>query len=212
MSIPLPTVKTGDHLRLQPLSLLWYYLSYGFLITIAYLCNKSFILLHPNKTLPTNVTSPRNRTIHSYFPEGEVEEFLDKHYPLPQSRYWISSSKYNERVQGQNLPPYSPAIVLDGPLSGPRLRQGAIIIQKHTLLYIQNEWGRCPSRIDYITTEAVNLHSGNIFQLHIPLRLMDRHRLYDESPWSPFNCPLPLNEIPPKFKPSLHSSQSESSV
>ena len=175
-------------------TLLWYYLRCGILTPIAYLCNKSFLIHHPNRIFPSVIAPPRNNSIHSLSPTPEMYNYVTTHSsPPPPLRRWMDPQQLTQALSRD--PPLHRAIILDGDLSGPPLRQGLLIIQNGNIVYIQEELGRWPSRDNYITTSAVSLSRLNSFRLFLPVHQVDRYGIRDDSPMSPFSNPLPLTLI-----------------
>jgi len=176
-------------------SILWYYIRCGVLTPIAYLGNRSFLLHHPNRIFPTTIAPSRNTTIHSLVPTRDMFNYITQHcaLPPPPLRRWRNPSKITTLLP--QTPPLRRAIILDGEITGPSLRQGMIFIQNHNIIYIQEEFGRWPTRDDYIVTSAVSLSLNNTFRLFLPVHQVDRYGLLDNSPLSPFNNPLPLTQV-----------------
>jgi hypothetical protein len=189
-----PITITTEHNPLHhSLLIIWYYLCRGILTAIAYVFNRSFLIHHPSHLFPTNVSPPWNRTIHSFYPSSTMRQYLHPRYPTPlPNRIWLHPHHLPARMIGEN--PLFRAIILDGKISGPPLRQGMIALQQKHLIYIGEELGRWPSREDYITTYAVSISTNNSFRLFIPIQLVDRYGIHDSSPLSPFSNPIPLNE------------------
>lgn len=184
---------TLTHL-LYLLTLTWYYVQYGLLYPIAHLFNKSFLIYHPNRIFPTNLAPPRNNTIHSFTPTGEMyRHIMTLTSPPPPLRRWLHPQQLQEHLSQERPLPH--AIILEGDLSGPPLRQGTIIIQNGHIVYIRQEFGRWPTRDDYITTTAISLVLNNSFRLFLPIRQMDRYGIIDNSPPSLFRNPLPLAHV-----------------
>jgi hypothetical protein len=68
-SLPTPKGRilyVGEYLR--------YYLLYALLLPIAYLFNRSFLILHPDRVVPTFITPPYNHDIRTFdIPWMEIE-------------------------------------------------------------------------------------------------------------------------------------------
>lgn len=176
------------------LAIIWYYIKYGLLTPIAYIFNISFLIYHPDLIFPTNIAPPRNTTIHSFTPTGEMHNYIMQHSPPPPPlRQWFHPQQLQNHLSDER--PFSHAITLEGEVNGPPLRQGTVIIQNSHVVYIQNELGRWPTRDDYLTTTAISLIFNNSFRLFLPVRQMDRQGLIDYSDPSPFRNPLPLAHI-----------------
>ena len=88
--------------------------------------------------------------------------------------------------------PYTPAIMLEGHLSGPLLCEGMVFLQQNQMIYINKEFGRWPSCDNYITTYAINISTNISFRLFIPIELMDQYGVFDSAPYSMFCRPLTL--------------------
>jgi len=169
-----------------------YYVCCATLTIIAYLCNTSFLIHHPNRILPTIVSPPRNRTIYSIRPTARMEDHIHTRSPLsPSYRRWLSPPDLISLKHLNPLPPR--AITLSGNLSGPLLRQGMIILQRNYIIYLQEEHGRWPSRDDHILTTAFSITQGVTFKLFIPIHYFDRQGILDESPRSLLENSIPLN-------------------
>ena len=176
------------------LNLVKYYLYYGIIIPIAYLFNQSYLLQHPNRPFPTIISPALNNTIHSFFPNSHIQGQLP--HPLPPSpsqRHWSNPQELQQRIMHD--PPLTCAIILQGPLSGPPLRQGMIIMQQDSTVYIQEEIGRWPCREDFIATHSVNLQTGTTFRLFIPAHQTYELGIQDDTPRSPFRTPITLTEL-----------------
>lgn len=181
----MPATLTLSHL----IRMIWFYSSYGILTIIAYLLNKSFLVLRPGHTFPTVVSPPWNNTIHSLNLTEQMAELIHPRYlhAFPQRR-WFAPDRVLHLLPSHE--PYSPAIILKGRLSGPPLHEGMILLQQHQVIFIDKEFGRWPTRDNYITTYVISIPTNVSFRLFIPIELMDRCGMYDESPYSPFCRPI----------------------
>jgi hypothetical protein len=186
-----------------------YYLYHGILTPITFLFNRSYLLRHPERNLPTLIAPARNYSIHSFTPPLD----LTKQHALPDpppKRHWCHPKDLDKRTPDK--PKLESSIVPNGELVGPALRQGMIILQQDCQVYIQEEIGRWPTRDDYLLTLCINLESQHTFRLFIPVSFMDRSAVYDESPRCPLRTPFSLIEAI-HYRRSLHpSSASISSV
>lgn len=171
-------------------AIIWYHIRYRIFLLIAFTINRSFIISHPDHVFPSTITPPWNTTIHSLRPTNQMMECIRNHYTPSYQRRWLSPDRLLQQIPTPD--PYTPAIVLEGCLSGPLLREGMVFLQQNQAIYIDKEFGRWPSRDNYITTYAVNISTNISFRLFIPIELMDRYGVFDSAPYSMFCRPLTL--------------------
>ena len=183
------TVHWIQHLSID----IQYYAQLVILTPIAYIFNQSFIIDHPGDIFPTLISPAQNSTIHSFYPSLNQKVHLFNRYDTPPpQRLWLRAEDLHQRMVGDHI---ERAITLEGTLSGPPLRQGMMVIQRHHLIFIGQELGRWPTHQDYIITYAVDINSGNTFPLFIPLHHIDRYGIHDDNPLSPLCTPIPLASI-----------------
>jgi hypothetical protein len=133
------------------LAIIGYYLRRGTFTPIAFLFNKSFTVNHPDHLFPIIISPSWNHTIHSFYPDIKIKAYIKDKFSLPPTeRHWWDSKRFEERLKTEI--PIPRAIVLDGNLSGPLLRQGIMFIQDSNIIFIGEEVGRYPRREDYLTT------------------------------------------------------------
>ena len=174
--------------------LIKYHLIRLFFTIIAYTLNKSFLIQHPYHVYPSRISTPWNQTIHSFIPPPAMQEHLFKyHPPPPQTRHWPKPEEVLNKLSFNS--PIARAITLQGNLSGPELHQGVMFLQGSHLIYIQAEHGRWPTRDNFISCTAINIHFDLTFRLFIPVELISRQGIIDESPHSPFTSPIPFVKI-----------------
>lgn len=176
-----------------PLLIFWYYVRCGFLTIFAYLTNRSFLAYHPKYIFPTIISPPWNHIIHSITPTHAMRKHLNQCYPpIPRLRRWLSPDDLQYRLRNRQF--FDRAIILDGTLQGPPLRQGQVILIQNRLIYLQEEHGRWPSNDGHIAVTAINISDDISFILFLPAPLVDRRDLYDASPPSPFYMPILLSQ------------------
>ena len=174
-----------------PLILVFYYLRHGILTAIAHTFNTRFVLQHPRYPFPLVIA--KEDTFISAEPTPEVKELLKlQHYPVPTTRHWADTSQIAEQMTKQPLP--LTAIALDGPLLGPPLKQGMVIAHQSHIVFIQEEHGRWPGREDRLLTTAFNFSTETPFLLLIPLQYIDHTGVHDDTPPSPFQSLVSLQQ------------------
>lgn len=183
-------------LLLHFFAIIWHYLYRGLLIITAYSLNKSFLIYPPNQIFPITISPPWNNTIHSFRPTSKMAEHFHPHYPISSPRRWLTPEKLFPLLPTED--PSAPAIILDGNLSGPPLREGILFRQRHHLVYVDKEFGRWPSRDNFIATYAISIPTNVSFRLFLPVQMMDHCGLYDEAPYSPFRRTIPLIKSSPR--------------
>lgn len=161
-------------------ALVQFYITFALVFPVAYIFNRSYILHHPGRPLPVSIAPSRNRTIHSFYLNSDMYNHIIQKFPRPpKHRRWLDSDEFTREILPQIV--VSSPITLEGDLQGPQLRQGMLAIQGGHAIYIQEEYGRFPSRNDLISTHSVALGTGNTFPLFIPIRHMDLQGLHEGS-------------------------------
>ena len=184
----------GRHSFIYYIALLSFYFWMIVLFPIAHLCNRSYLLYHPDRPLPVPIAPKRNNTIHSFYPNAETHNYLTWRYPrLNLPRTWKTAEDMTEDVEPK-LGKIS-LIILKGPLRGPLLQQGMVIYQGGQPFFIEQEFGRLPHRADLISTYTFALNQDVGFYLHIPVRHIEIHGLTSEKPLLPFQDDVPLHQL-----------------
>lgn len=174
-----------------PFILVFYYLRHGILTAVAHIFNTRFVLQHPRYPFPHVIA--KENMFYSAEPTPEIRNLLELHrYPVPANRHWAATSQIAKQMAKQPLP--LTAIILDGPLLGPPLKQGMVIARGSQTVFIQEEHGRWPTREDCILTTAFNFSNENPFLLLIPLHHIDPTGIHDDTPLSPFQHPVSLQQ------------------
>ena len=187
------------------LYLVWFYIRYATLAPIAFIFNQSFLIYCPNQSLPIVIAPARNQTIHSFHLPPTTLERLEID-PPPSRRHWCNPAHIESRIP--STPATERAIVLEGNISGPPLRQGMMICCQDRHIFLGEEIGRWPAREDYLLVIALNFESQSTFRLFIPVSQIDPLCVYDESPRSPLRTPVSLNEAVTFSRRYLHSPDS----
>lgn len=117
------------------LSLLSYYLQFIILTLVAYTCNKSFLIHHPSYTFPITITPSQNQTIHSLNPTDDMMKHIKTRSRLPPPHcHWFNPQDLVWFICNICYP--LQPITLEGELSGPKLRQGMVILKKDHIIYL----------------------------------------------------------------------------
>jgi len=90
--------------------------------------------------------------------------------------------------------PMKVSIIADGPLSRPPLRQGMVILQQEARIYIGEEIGRWPTEEHLLLMFSVNLRTGGMFCLLLPINLFKQSGLIDDAPCPLFHSTITLIE------------------
>jgi len=173
------------------LAVLWYYLQRGTLTPIAVIFRQSYLLYYPHATFPTLIGSRNNSTIHSFIPSSHFLEQLNVP-PAHSARRWCNRKDLRKRTKTEC--PMKVSIIADGPLSGPPLRQGMVILQQEARIYIGEEIGRWPTEEHLLLTFSVNLRTGSTFCLLLPINLFKQSGLIDDAPRPLFDSTITLIE------------------
>lgn len=176
------------------LLIFYFHLRKVFLTPIAYILNQSYLIQHPDMLYPSVIAPAQNRTIHTFFPNEQLHAYLKSEGMLTsrRSRHWVQANEVASQMIEEVLP--LRAIVIDGEVAGPQIRQGIMLMQGNSLVYVGEEIGRWPTQDNLITTISVNMQTGNSFPLFVPFHLINTTDVRDDSPNPPLRSPLPLPE------------------
>ena len=176
--------------------LIQYYLWYWILTLITRFSNRGYILNHPDRTFPRAILHPSNTTIYSFTSQNYAmgHYLLDRNINISPDRMWAKPEILTHIFSGTR-PPF-PVIILDGDISGPRLRPGVFANQQGHLLYIKREVGRWPSQANLILAVAIDVLEDQELFIFIPDSLIDHTGVIDHHPFTPFHQTLSF----PRFK------------
>ena len=194
------------HHFLYLLTIVGFHLCRTILLPVGFIFNCTYLIHHPQQTLPIVIGSLHNTTIHSFFPSPSLFHQLNIPEPPP-IRRWCRPEDINKRIAGEI--PGTTSVLLQGKVSGPLLRQGMVFIQQEARIFIGEEIGRWEDREDILLTICVNLDTNRTFCLFIPIDYLDRSFIRDECPRSPLRTPFSLIEA---VRNSHRISQTSSST
>ena len=147
---------------------------------LLYIANLSFRTTNPEVTeLPLSQLDPKSLT-SSKISEKELALIGDRHPLHPNTRQWrtphdlIRNTPAEARIQFS----IGPEVVL----TGPRLKQGLMVLYQNTRLYLREELGRREDYPDQITTVVVDLGTDRTYLIHFPISLFDLNNVVEHLP------------------------------